>query len=96
MKGVGIVIIIVGIILIVAVYQGGFEGVKENPLESTIDSVQSIYGTGKNVVDYAQGDNNTELTEVGMIPCATNEDCAILDGCEDNACQCYDNGVCYR
>lgn len=94
----GIVFIIIGIIVVVAVYQQGWENFKSSWFQSSIDSTKTIYDTGKNIVDYATQENSTdstELIEVGMIPCKTNEDCESLEECKDGACQCYSDGICY-
>ena len=98
MKIIGIILIVLGIIVAIGIYQsGGWASYKENIFGNSIQSTKSIFNTGKNVVGYIQGENATQdLVEVGMIPCKTNEDCIILDECANGACTCYTDGICYK
>lgn len=91
----GVVIVVVLIILGIIIYQNGWEGFKAKPVQSSYDSAKSVVNTGKNVVGYFHNGNNSELIEVGKIPCKTNEDCNILIDCQMDLCQCYDDGTCY-
>jgi len=93
MNWIGIVIIIALIIVGVGVYNDGWEGFKANPLESAVDSGKTIIDTGKGF--FGNESVNETLVEVGMIPCAINEDCNLLADCQTDLCQCYDNGICY-
>ena len=93
----GILLVIALIIVGVAVYQNGWEGFKSNFIGSSIESTKTIYSTGENVVGFFTGDNDTDLIEVGMLPCTSNEDCNnILSECNPDLCQCYTDGICYR
>lgn len=107
-------IILIGIVIVglVAVSQDGLEGVRANPTQSTIDSSQTIWDTGKKAVkigqdafDKAKGTNPSEsstesseekiLTEIGQIPCATDNDCnEMISECE-NQCICKEES-CWK
>jgi len=91
----GIIFIIAGIILTIAIYQNGMEGLKATPAESVLGSAKTIVNAGKNVVGYAQGTNES-IVKIGMIPCKINEDCSILNECINSTCLCYTDGFCYR
>ena len=99
MKGIGFILVVLGIIVLVAIYNDGFEGFKANPLESTVDSTKKIIETGKDAVGFIKdntGNTTADLVEVGKLPCATNEDCDLLEACGNSSCVCYDNGACYK
>ena len=96
-------IIIVGVIFLVMMQQRGWEGTKENPLDSTIQASKTIADTGKDafnkgkeIIENFKNDenNNTNLVEIGQIPCLSNQDCNILDECNED-CICQDS-ICWK
>lgn len=94
----GILLIIIGIIIAVALYQNGFQGLKEKPLDSTIQSTKTI-GEGIKYT-YEQGKGlitKKETNEIGKIPCAINADCNLIKECQENLCLCNaEKGICYK
>lgn len=93
MNMLGFILIIALIVVGVAIYNDGWEKFQENPLDSIINGGKKIIDTGKDITSNLN--NETELIEVGKLPCANNEDCNLLEACENN-CTCFDNGVCYQ
>ena len=99
-NGIIFILIVIGVIVLLAVYQqGGWEGYKSNPADGTIESVKTIgegiktnFEKGKELIDK---NNQSNLTEIGQIPCAINEDCNILTECVGSLCIC-EGGSCFK
>ena len=103
----GIIAIIVGVLLLMTFFRDGAEEIKTNAIGSTMESGQIVFNTGKNIVNWgsqqfnqeqiANTDTSKTRIDIGQIPCATNEDCDLLDACSEIICFC-DNvqGVCYK
>ena len=86
------------IILAITVIDKGFNKVKEAPFKETLDTgtntIKSIFDFGKDVVSNDETEEDTEKTNLGMIPCTTDEDCDLLNEC-DNNCSCQE-GNCFK
>lgn len=99
MKGLGIILIIIGIFVVMGIVRDGTEGFKSKPIQSVWDSSKSIVNTGKDIVDKFKGgeENITSgLIEVGQIPCATDADCNLITECQPNyTCVCRDSS-CWK
>jgi hypothetical protein len=89
----GIIIILVLIVLGIAWYQSGTEGIKTDPGQSVLGAGKSIFNFGKGIV---VKDTTTNSTMVGMVPCTTNEDCDRISECIAGKCLCFTDGNCYR
>jgi len=112
MNGIGVILIVAGIIVAVALYQDGWEGIKSNPAQSTIDSSKTIFDAGKKVVGVttdaydnikSKSESTTESSEekiwtkIGQPFCSQDSDCTTLEECtNNNPCQCRENGYCYQ
>ena len=97
-NGVIFIVIVIGIIVLVGIYQKGFEGFKTNPTQSSLDATKTIYDKGKDTINYLQSktsNSSKSLTEVGKIPCAINQDCNVLEQCANNLCTCKE-GSCWK
>lgn len=101
-------LIIVGVLVGMTFFRDGAETIKTDPLGSTLESGQIAFNTGQNIVQWGSqqfnsGENveninlNKTRIDIGQIPCATNEDCVLLDACNGITCFC-DNvqGICYK
>ena len=106
MNGFGIIFIIVLIILGVAIYQNGFDGLKEEPVQSSLDSTKTIYeagkkavNAGKDIYDNTKSGSSSEtvtLTKIGQPFCTNDADCLTLEECSDSTCVCGEGGYCYK
>lgn len=98
----GIILIIFVALLAMTFFRDGTDTIKEEPFQSTVESGKIVFETGKGVVSWGAQQYNsinqdtetsnpeTNLIEIGQIPCATDEDCnEFLSQCDDN-CQCID------
>lgn len=59
-KGGFIIIIIIIILLFMTIERGGLNEIKNNPVQSTIDSGKTIYETGKEIVNEVKELNLTK------------------------------------
>jgi len=101
----GILLIGLGIIVVVAIFQqGGWEGFKSSPLESSWDATKSIGETGKDAFDKGKeivGNINSNsgtsgnLKNLGLPLCNTNSSCNTLSECNADLCSCIE-GECYK
>ena len=87
-----IILIIIGIILLISIVRDGFANLKANPVQSSTNSIKYIYQQGKGVIQTVS--NNTGLTDLGRLPCTTNQSCSILQEC-GNTCVCQE-GNCFK
>ena len=95
------IIIVITIILLVAVKQEGFEGIKQNPADSAVQSTKTIYNFGKDSVGkgseiyqiFKKEKINGTLVEV----CKEDKDCQKLQECslETDICFCIAQN-CYK
>ena len=98
----GIIIVIIGILVVMGLVREGTEAVKDSPIMSTVESGKISFEKGKELVPGMSGSesfesdetNSTTLTELGQIPCTTDEDCYILSECEGATCLCVE-GLCF-
>jgi len=98
MNKIGFFIIIIVIFAGIMLFQKGIDKVKEEPLQSTIDTGKSIVGAGKDVIVKFTSDtpeNTSELINLGNVPCDTDEECDRIIECADDGCVCTD-GECYQ
>ena len=104
--GVGIKIIVVVIVLIaiVMVVQNGWEGIRAEPFDSTIQASQTIgnktidaFNKGKEIINNFKNNenNNTNLVEIGQIPCNDDSQCNQEIGICENNCICQDS-ICWK
>ena len=98
-----ILLTILGIIIIVAIFQqGGWDGFKSSPLQSSWDATKSIGEVGKDAFDKGKeiigsdktGSSSGTLKNLGLPLCNTNSSCNTLQECKDNLCSCI-NGECF-
>lgn len=94
------------IILIIASYEKGIDKVKHDPIKEGMDTgvekTKTIIDYVKDVI-YGEGtgggeesEEETEKTNLGMIPCKESSDCNLLDEC-NNDCTCNsETGECYK
>ena len=94
------IIIVMIIILLVAVKQRGFEGIKQNPVDSALQSTKTIYNFGKDSVEkggeiytiFKNEKINGTLIEV----CKEDKDCGIFPECSgEQICFCIAQN-CYK
>ena len=109
-KGIGIILIVVAVIVIVAISQNGWDGLKSNPLDSTIQASKTIADTGKDAYDKGKEivenfknneDNETtineQLTEIGKISCTSDGMCnELISECGGDCICDTTNGICYK
>ena len=101
-KGLIIIVVIIGIFVVMGIVREGTDEFKESPVMSTIESGKATFDKGKELVQGISGSesfesdetNSTTLTELGQIPCTTDEDCYILSECEGATCLCVE-GLCF-
>ncbi len=108
-KLIGVVIIALAIVFLVMMQQRGWEGIKANPLESTIEASGTIADTGKDVFDkgkeivenFKSDENNGESTsggtliDLGQIPCSSDSICnELLENTCEGLCVCI-NESCF-
>lgn len=89
MGKVGIIVGIVMLLAIFVIYQNGYESTKEKPLDTTMSSIKYLFNEGKQAI--------SNMNSNGMeIKCYSNEDCNMIQEC-NNTCICnIDDGKCYR
>ena len=95
----GILLVVLGIIVVVGLFQqGGWSGFKADPLMSSWEASKTIgektvdtYQWGK---DKIQG-TSSESKNLGLPLCDTNSSCNTLLECKDNLCSCI-QGECYK
>jgi len=80
------ILIVLAILMLITVSQQGIEKVKTEPIRSSINTTQIIYGYVKSTI--------SNQTEIGMIPCLTDMDCVVLEQC-NGKCTCQ-KGSCFR
>lgn len=102
-----IVLIIVGILVGMTFLRDGTETIKTDPLGSTLESGQIAFNTGKNIVQWGsqqynninsanQSNSRKTRIDIGQIPCATNEDCNLINECNNNCFCDKEQGICYK
>ena len=103
-KGIIFILGVILIIMLVALFENGIEGLK-NP-NSYIQATQSIGDTGKDAFDKGKEiignirqNSNSEasnsLKNFGLPLCNTNSSCNTLSECNIDLCSCI-NGECYK
>ncbi len=93
-KGIIVIVVIIGIFIVMGMVREGTETFQE-PLQSVIESSKVIVSTGIGMIKGDEEENRSLFTEIGLVPCVTNDDCNVrLEKC-NNVCMCLD-GVCAR
>ena len=91
-------------LFVVAVYQSGFEKVKDSPVDEGVQAAGTIYEWLEDKLKDGGGKDNetTDDTEsgkqvIGKPNCEEDDDCRSLDECSSEGCICdVSTGECYK
>ena|SRR3990167_8282853 len=98
----GFLVIVLGIIIIIAIFQqGGWTGFSTSPIQSSWDATKTIGEKSKDAFDKTKElieDNSgtsISLKNVGLPLCQDDSDCLSLSECSSGNCICGGDGNCY-